>query len=140
MSNDVCKVILIGRVGKDPELRYLGNGDPVVSLSLATSKNYKDKSGEKKEKTSWHKVVFFRSLASIVAEYVKSGKQLYIEGEIDYKKYTDKEGIERYTTDIIADKMQMLGGKPGNAQPSERTKTETQSVGFEDMDSDIPFN
>lgn len=140
MSNDICKVILIGRVGKQPELKYLSSGDPVVSLSLATSKTYKNKAGEKQEKTSWHRIVFFRSLALIVSEYVKSGKQLYIEGEIDYKKYTDKEGIERYSTDIIANDMKMLGSKQGNSEPSERAKTETQSGGFVDMEDDIPFN
>lgn len=138
----VNKVILIGRVGKDPELRYLNNGDPVVSLSLATSKKYKDKSGERQEKTSWHKIVFFRSLALIVSEYVKSGKQIYIEGEIDYKKYTDKSGVERYTTDIIANEMIMLSSKQGQPESheSERSKTETQSGGFDDMeDPDVPF-
>jgi single-strand DNA-binding protein len=135
----VNKVILIGNLGKDPETRYMPNGDAVTNITVATTDAWKDKSGEKQEKTEWHRVTFYRKLAEIVGEYLKKGSQVYIEGRLETKKWTDKEGIERYTTEIIASDMKMLGSKPGAAD-SERTKTTTQSgTGFDDLDSDIPF-
>lgn len=136
----VNKVILIGRITKDPEQRFMSNGDAVTNATIATSETWKDKkSGEKQEKSEFHRVTFYRKLAEIVGEYLKKGSPVYIEGRLETRKWTDKEGIERYTTDIIANDMKMLGSKQGNSEQSERTKTETQSGGFDDMEDDIPF-
>ena len=131
----VNKVILIGNLGKDPETRYMPNGNAVTNITVATTDKWKDKSGEKQEKTEWHRVTFYRKLAEIVDEYLKKGSQIYIEGRLETRKLTDKEGIERYSTDIIATDMKMLGSKPAD---SERTKTTTQAGGFDD-DLDAPF-
>ncbi len=136
----VNKVILIGFLGKDPETRFMSNGDAVTNITVATTDVWKDKQGQKQEKTEWHRVTFYRKLAEVVAEFLKKGSPIYIEGRLETKEWEDKEGIKRQTTGIIADKMQMLGSKQGNSEPSERTKTETQSGGFDDFDSDIPFN
>ena len=111
MARGINKVILVGTVGKDPEVRYFQSGDAYTTLSIATSESWKDKQGEKQEKTEWHRVKFTRRLAEIVGEYVKKGQQIYIEGKLETSKYTDKQGIERYSTDVIANEMQMLGGK-----------------------------
>jgi single-strand DNA-binding protein len=138
----VNKVILIGNLGKDPETRYMPNGDAVTNITVATTDTWKDKNGEKQEKTEWHRVTFYRKLAEIVAEYLKKGNSIYIEGRLETRKWTDKEGIERYSTDIIASDMKMLGSKSSEARQadSERTKTTTQTgTGFDDMDDDIPF-
>lgn len=145
----VNKVILIGRVGKDPETRYLTNGDAVTNISIATSEVWKDKNGEKQEKTEWSNVVFYRKLAEIVGEYVKKGSQIFIEGKLETRKYTDKNGIERYATQIVADEMKMLGGgksSSSNEEHSDQGKTkQTQQrspnagTGFDDMADDIPF-
>jgi len=145
----VNKVILVGNLGRDPEVRYLPNGDPVANVTIATSSKYKNKSGELVEETEWHRVTFFGKLAEIVGQYLKKGKPIYVEGRIKTRKYTDKDGIEKYATDIIANEMQMLGGKDefGGSAPSaprqESVRTAPKPAapsGFEDMDDDsIPF-
>src|SRR5512140_943649 len=109
----VNKVILVGRLGKDPETRYMTNGEAVTNVSLATSENFKDKSGEKQERTEWHNLVFYRRLAEIAGEYLKKGAQIYVEGRIQTRKWQDKEGKDRYTTEIIVNEMKMLGSKAG---------------------------
>lgn len=111
MARGINKVILVGTVGKDPEVRYFQSGDAYCTLSVATTDQWKDKAGEKQEKTEWHRVKFTRRLAEIVGEYVRKGQQIYVEGRLETSKYTDKQGIERYSTDIVANDMQMLGGK-----------------------------
>ncbi len=116
MSRGVNKVILIGNLGADPETRYTQSGSAITTIKIATSESWKDKAtGEQQERTEWHRVKFFGRLAEIAGEYLKKGRQVYIEGALRTDKYTDKEGVERYTTDIIADQMQMLGDKPGGA-------------------------
>lgn len=113
-SRGVNKVILIGNIGKDPELKYFPNGDAFCNLTLATSETWNDKSsGEKKEKTEWHNVVFTRKLAEIVGQYVKKGAKLYVEGSLRTRKWQDKEGQDRYTTEIMVNDMQMLDGRSG---------------------------
>jgi len=108
------KVTLIGNLGADPEVRYLPTGGAVTTIRLATTMRWKDKqSGERKDATEWHRVVFFNRLAEVAGEYLKKGSQVYVEGRLRTDKYTDKNGVERYTTDVFADDMQMLGGKPG---------------------------
>jgi single-strand DNA-binding protein len=109
----VNKAILIGRLGKDPETRYMTNGEAVTNVSLATSENYKDKSGEKQERTEWHNLVMYRRLAEIAGEYLKKGSMIYVEGRIQNRKYQDKEGKDRYISEIIVNEMKMLGSKPG---------------------------
>ena len=110
----VNKVILIGNLGKDPETRYMPNGDAVTNITLATTETWKDKNGEKQEKTEWHRVTFYRKLAEIAGEYLKKGRPVYVEGRLETRKWTDKAGVERYTTDVIASDMKMLGSKPGS--------------------------
>jgi len=112
MARGVNKVILIGTLGKDPEVRYAQSGSALASISLATNESWKDKNGEKQERTEWHRVKFFGRLAEIAGEYLKKGSQVYIEGSLRTEKYTDKAGVEKYSTDIIANEMQMLGGRP----------------------------
>src|ERR1035437_9288286 len=107
----VNKVILIGRLGKDPETRYMTSGEAVTNATLATSENWKDKSGEKQEKTEWHNLVFYRRLAEIAGEYLKKGSQIYVEGKLQTRKWQTKEGQDRYSTEIIVTEMQMLGSK-----------------------------
>lgn len=121
MARGINKVILVGTVGKDPEVRYFQSGDAYTTLSIATSESWKDKQGEKQEKTEWHRVKFTRKLAEIVGEYVKKGQQIYIEGKLETSKYTDKQGIERYSTDIVANEMQMLGSKSSGAGGGDRS-------------------
>ncbi|KAF1041755.1 single-stranded DNA-binding protein [Xylophilus sp.] len=141
----VNKVIIVGHLGRDPEVRYMPNGDAVANINVATTETWKDKNtGEKKELTEWHRITFYRKLAEIVGQYVKKGSQIYVEGRLITRKWTDKEGVERYTTEIIADTMQMLGSKQ---QPdNERPPASRGSAGgaqpapnFSDMDDDIPF-
>ena len=110
----VNKVILVGRLGKEPETRYMTNGEAVTNATLATSENWKDKSGEKQEKTEWHNLVFYRRLAEVAGEYLKKGTQIYVEGKLQTRKWQTKEGQDRYTTEVIVDQMQMLGGKSGS--------------------------
>ena len=150
----VNKVILIGNLGKDPETRYMPNGDAVTNITLATTETWKDKNGEKQEKTEWHRVTFYRKLAEIAGEYLKKGRPVYVEGRLETRKWTDKAGVERYTTDIIASDMKMLGTRPGSGSyeggereessyapgPSSSSKAPARSsTGFDDMDDDIPF-
>lgn len=157
MARGINKVILIGNLGADPEVRYSASGTPTCSISLATNESWKDKqTGEQQERTEWHRVKFFGKLAEIAGEYLKKGHQVYIEGSIRSSKYTDKEGIERWSTDIIANNMQMLGGPGGEGgggggysrgpaparAPSPRPSAPQQpqgpvDAGFED--DDIPF-
>jgi len=121
MARGVNKVILIGTLGKDPEVRYAQSGSALASVSVATNESWKDKNGEKQERTEWHRVKFFGRLAEIAGEYLKKGSQVYIEGSLRTEKYTDKAGVEKYSTDIIANEMQMLGGKPeGQRQDAPR--------------------
>lgn len=154
----VNKVILVGNLGADPEVRYLPNGDAIANVRLATTESWKDKaSGEKKEITEWHRIVFFRKLAEIVGQYLKKGSAVYVEGRIRTRKWQDKEGQERYTTEIEASEMQMLGSRQNNASSSggeaefggsmpssgtsgtARTAPAKKAPSFEDMDDDIPF-
>jgi len=114
MAGSINKVILVGNLGADPETRYTANGGAITNIRLATSENWKDKqTGENQERTEWHRVVLFGKLGEIAGEYLKKGRQVYIEGSLRTNKYTDKEGVERYSTDIVASEMQMLGGPGG---------------------------
>ena len=138
------KVMLIGNLGKDPEVRYTAGGTAVASFSLATSEKFKGKTGEWEEKTEWHNITIFGKLGEIAGEYLKKGSSVYLEGRIQTDKYTDKAGIEKYSTKIIADRMQMLGGKPeGSPSKTAETKADSKkgkpSETFADMDDDIPW-
>ena len=116
MARGINKVILIGNVGQDPETRYMPNGKAVTNLRVATSESWKDKqTGEQREQTEWHSIVMYDRLAEIAAEYLKKGSQVYIEGKLRTRKWQDKEGRDRYTTEINANEMQMLGGRPGGS-------------------------
>lgn len=154
----VNKVILIGNLGKDPETRYMSNGEAVTNITLATTDTWKDKNGEKQEKTEWHRVTFYRKLAEIAGEYLKKGRPVYVEGRLETRKWTDKAGVERYTTEIIATDMKMLGSRsgsgsfestdsddsgssssPASSASSEKSASSKSNSGFDDMDDDIPF-
>jgi single-strand DNA-binding protein len=157
----VNKVILIGNCGRDPEVRYAPSGSAICTISIATSSRRKDKtSGETIEDTQWHRITFYDRLAEIAGEYLKKGRPVYVEGRLKYGKYTDKDGIERNTVDIIASEMQLLGGREGMgdgdsrggssgapaARPSggggagaSRPSPQKSSTSFDDMDDDIPF-
>ena len=114
MARGINKVILIGNLGNDPDVRYTASGAAVSNISLATTESWKDKeTGEQQDKTEWHRIVFFGRLAEIVAEYLKKGSQIYVEGRLQTRKWQDKEGNDRYTTEIVANEMQMLGGRSG---------------------------
>jgi len=144
----VNRAILVGRLGKDPETRYMTNGEAVTNVSLATTENFKDKSGEKQERTEWHNLVFYRRLAEIAGEYLKKGSQVYIDGRIQTRKWQDKEGNDRFTTEIIVNEMKMLGNKPnsssddepGNsrAAPAARPAAPAAKGNFDNFDDDIP--
>lgn len=139
----VNRVILIGNLGADPDQRFLPNGDAVCNIRLATTESWKDKaSGEKNEITEWHRVVFYRKLAEIVGQYVKKGHGLYVEGRIRTRKWQDKDGQDRYTTEIEASEMQMLGGKSecdSHSQPRERTNNNKVAQQDSFDDGDVPF-
>lgn len=158
----VNKVIIVGNLGRDPETRYMPNGDAVTNIAVATTESWKDKNtGEKKELTEWHRITFYRKLAEIAGQYLKKGSQVYVEGRLQTRKWTDKDGVERYTTEIIADTMQMLGSRQGmgggapmdddyGSAPAPRQNTGSGGGGasrgaskpapnFSDMDDDIPF-
>lgn len=142
----VNKVILLGNCGKDPEVRYLPSGSAVATVSLATTSKRKDKNtGEYIEETQWHRLQAFDKLAEIFGEYVKKGSPIYVEGRIKYGKYTDKDGVERNTTDIVVDSMQLLGSREKSEKPKEAVSRQTSTAaspngsGFEDMPDDIPF-
>lgn len=146
MARGVNKVILVGNCGKDPETRYLASGSAVTNLSIATSESWKDKqSGEQKEKTEWHNLVFFGKLAEIVGEYVKKGSQIYVEGSLQTRKWQDKEGNDRYSTDIKCHELQMLGSgqAAGNNHAAEQDKSQPASnqpqPGEDGFDDSIPF-
>jgi single-strand DNA-binding protein len=155
----VNKVILIGRLGKDPETRYMPNGEAVTNATLATSETWKDKAGAKQEKTEWHNLVFYRRLAEVAGEYLKKGSMIYVEGRLQTRKWQDKEGKDRYTTEIIANEMTMLGGKssggfevveenqsapqrsaaPARSAPAPASSAAAPSRNFDNFDDDIPF-
>lgn len=136
----VNKVILLGNLGKSPDMRYLPNGDAVANFSIATTENWKDKSGEKQSKTEWHRIVAYGKLAEIMGEYLDKGSSVYIEGRLQTRKWQNKEGVDQYTTEIVADRMQMLGGKPaGGGERGQSASRDSDSGGFEDMGDDIPF-
>jgi single-strand DNA-binding protein len=148
----VNKVILVGNLGRDPETRYMPDGAAITNVSVATSFQWNDKaSGEKKEETEWHRIVFRGKLAEIAGEYLKKGSQVYVEGRLRTRKWQDKEGQDRYTTEIVADRMQMLGSRAGAGEPRtepamESKAAEPKAAGakkpagkFDDMEDDIPF-
>ncbi len=162
----VNKVILMGNLGRDPEVRYTPSGSAVCNVSVATTRQWKAKeSGERQEETEWHRVVFFDRLAEIAGEYLKKGRPVYVEGRLKTRKWTDKDGVEKYTTEIFATEMQLLGGRDGGgggdeggggggyqreegggappARPASRPMAQKpaakSSTGFDDMDDDIPF-
>lgn len=128
------KVILIGRLGRDPETRYMPNGEAVCNFSVATSESWKDSNGQKQERSEWHNVTMYRKLAEIAGQYLKQGSQVYIEGKIKSRKYTDKNGVERTAYDIIANEMKMLGG---DAQNTSTKPQPTQAQ--DDISDDVPF-
>src|SRR5215211_6362638 len=130
----VNKVILIGNLGKDPETRYLPSGDAVTNISVATTDQWKDKSGEKQEHTEWHRVAFFGKTAEIAGEYLRKGSPVYVEGRIRTRKWQDKDGQDRFSTEIVADRMQLLGGRGGGAEPMGREPMGRESMGREPMD------
>lgn len=160
----VNKVILIGNLGRDPEVRYAPSGSAICNVTLATSRQWKDKtSGERQEETEWHRVVFYDRLAEIAGEYLKKGRPVYVEGRLKTRKWTDKDGVEKYTTEIVADQMQLLGGREGGGggggddmgggaggqrsapaprqapAAQQRPAAQKSATGFDDMDDDIPF-
>lgn len=152
----VNKVILLGHLGRDPEMRYAPSGAAIINVSLATSESWKDKqTGEKKEKTEWHNLVFFDKLAEIAGEYLRKGSQVYVEGKLQTRKWQDKDGKDKYTTDIRVEEMRMLGGKEERRSPAQADtnsqykrqeargayqKKDTEELLRSDFDSDIPFN
>jgi single-strand DNA-binding protein len=134
------KVQIIGYMGADPEIRYMPDGTPTATITVATTDVWKDKqTGQKKEKTEWHRIVFFRGLAEVVGEYLKKGSLVYVEGRNRTRKWTDKEGIDRYTTVIIAQEMQMLDRKTPGEVPEEGQGLRGAAGAPDDMDDDIPF-
>jgi single-strand DNA-binding protein len=159
----VNKVIIVGNLGADPETRYLPSGDAVTSIRVATTDRYKDKAtGEMREATEWHNISFFAKLAEIAGQYLRKGSQVYVEGSLRTRKYTDKNGVEKYATDIRADSMQMLGSRQGMGGPAEdgggsaprqaaparpaatpasrpAAAAKPAASNFDDMDDDIPF-
>ena len=147
MARGINKVILVGNLGNDPDVRYTAGGAAVSNISIATSESWKDReSGEQQERTEWHRVVFFGRLAEIVSEYLKKGSQVYVEGRLQTRKWQDKEGNDRYTTEIVANEMQMLGSRGGGANIEKSGPSETSSdpkpkrepdENF--VDDDIPF-
>ena len=151
MARGINKVILVGNLGNDPETRYSQSGSAITTISVATSESWKDKNGEQQERTEWHRVKFFGRLAEIAGEYLKKGRQVYIEGSLRTEKYTDKNGVEKYATDIIANEMQMLGGRSGGgmgtesrsepraAAPAERGGGSPSQSSSTEFDDDIPF-
>lgn len=165
MARGINKVILVGNLGKDPEVRYMPSGGAVANLTIATSESWKDKqTGEQKEQTEWHRVVMFGRLGEIAGEYLKKGSQVYIEGKLQTRKWQDQQGQDRYTTEIVANEMQMLGGRGGSGggasdfggssdygapqgggqqsyapRQQQAPAASKSSNGFDDFDDDIPF-
>jgi single-strand DNA-binding protein len=144
MARGINKVILVGTLGKDPEVRYSQSGSAICSLSLATNEKWKDKNGEMQERTEWHRVKFFGRMAEIAGEYLKKGSQAYVEGKLRTEKYTDKQGVERYSTDVIADELMLLGGKSEGGERRQESRggggQSAPSAGDEPFpDDDVPF-
>ncbi len=141
----VNKAIIIGHLGKDPETRYTTGGDAVCNISVATSETWKDKSGEKQERTEWHRLVAFGKTAELAGQYLKKGSQAYFEGRLQTKKYTDKAGVEKYSTEIVVDKMTFLGGgsrtENEDAEPAQqrRAPAKPAAQAQNDLDDDLPF-
>lgn len=149
----VNKVILVGNLGRDPDIRYMPDSTAVANLSVATTDKFKDKSGQVQEATEWHRVTFFGRTAEVCGQYLKKGSQIYIEGSLRTRKYTDKDGVEKYATEIRGDRMQMLGGtgerkQQGNSSPRSDSRPESNaqpsprgggSSGFDDLEDDLPF-
>lgn len=144
----VNRVIIVGNLGRDPETKHMPSGDAMTTIAVATSETWKDKvTGEKKEQTEWHRITFFGKLAEIAGQYLKKGSQVYVEGSLRTRKYTDKDGVEKYSTEIKGETMKMLGAKSGDAesqQPSpkqaERAPNKAAAkADFNDMDDDIPW-
>ena len=149
----VNKVILVGHLGKDPEVRYSPGGSAVANFSLATSEQFKDRDGNKQERTEWHRVVFFGRQAEIAGEYLRKGRMAYVEGRLQTRKWTDKDGQERYTTEIVGDRLQLLGGGGGGAGAEDRSSYEfdqsttpastragkSSEPMSDDFEDDIPF-
>lgn len=137
MSRGINKIILVGNLGQDPETRNLPSGDAVTNVSVATSEQWKDKkTGEQRERTEWHKVAFFGRLAEIAAQYLRKGSQIYVEGKLRTRKWQDRDGNDRWTTEVIADELQMLGGTGQRNEPPTISSNEESFVGADD---DIPF-
>ncbi len=144
----VNKVILIGNLGRDPETRYSADGAAIANVSIATTRRYKDSAGQQQEETEWHRVVFFGRLAEIAGEYLRKGRPVYVEGRLRTRKWTDKEGVEKYTTEIVAENMQMLGSREGMgggdveesaaARPAAKPAAKP-AQNIAEMDDDIPF-
>lgn len=152
MARGINKVILVGNLGRDPEVRYMPSGGAVANLAIATSETWKDKNtGENQERVEWHRVVMFNRLGEIAGEYLKKGSQVYIEGKLQTKKWQDQNGQDRYTTEIVANEMQMLGGRNDSGQqhsngqsapqqhPQPNQQPQYGGDGFDDFDDDIPF-
>ena len=149
MGKGVNKVIIVGNLGNDPEARFLPSGGAVTNISVATSQSWKDKSGEQQERTEWHRVVFFNRLAEIASEYLKKGSKVYVEGSLRTNKWQDKDGNDRYTTEIIGNEMQMLDGKSSNgvpqpqagssSSPPQVTQVGSANPSLDNFDDDIPF-
>lgn len=142
----VNKVILVGNLGNDPEVRFMTNGKAVANISIATSESWKDQQGQKQEKTEWHRLTMYDKLAEIIGEYVKKGDKIYIEGKLQTRKWQNKDGVDMYTTEVVCDQMQMLGGN-GNPQPQQNKPAPQQNSNpapqnkqvEPDFDDDIPF-
>ena len=132
------KVILIGRLGRDPEVRYMPNGEAVCNFSVATSETWNDRNGQRVERTEWHNVTMYRKLAEIAGKYLTKGSQVYIEGKIQSRKYTDKNGVERTAYDIIANEMKMLGGNSQETQEQPKQQQATAAP-VENITDDVPF-
>lgn len=141
MSRGINKAIIVGTLGQDPEIKHTGSGNAVVNISVATNESWRDKqSGEQQERTEWHRIVMFGKLAEIAAQYLKKGSQAYFEGRIQTRKWQTPNGDDRYTTEIIANEMQMLGGRADNAQAQPKPEVQaTASVPQVDSFDDIPF-
>ena len=138
--SDLNRVMLIGRLGADPERRHMPNGKAVVNIRVATSETWKDRnSGEWLERTEWHSIVAFDKLAEIIAEYLRKGSQVFIEGKLQTRKWQDKEGKDRYTTEIVAQRMQMLGGKPQGERSLRQEAPASGPAPAGEFDDDIPF-
>lgn len=145
MARGINKVILVGHLGNDPETRYMPSGDAVTNVRLATSESWRDKNtGEQQDRTEWHSVAFFGRLAEIAGEYLRKGSQIYVEGRLRTRKWQDREGNDRYTTEIIANEMQMLGGRPGASAPAKTADDVAPAPAptgppSDEFDDDIPF-